>query len=216
MNIKETILEKKIIAIIRGVTSDHIVQTVQALLDGGICCVEVTYDQMNESGISETLKSIGLLKKTFGEKLALGAGTVLTTGQADSAAAAGAEYIISPNTDTAVIKRTKELGKVSIPGALTPTEVVKAYNAGADIIKIFPVGNLGLGYIKALCGPLGYIPMLAVGGVSPENIKDFIDSGVCGVGIGSNLVNTKLIAAGHYDEIARLAKIYVSALGKQG
>jgi 2-dehydro-3-deoxyphosphogluconate aldolase / (4S)-4-hydroxy-2-oxoglutarate aldolase len=208
----EKILEGKIIAIVRGISSSKIVGLVQAMLDGGISCVEVTFDQSSEEKAEDTLVSISKIKEYFGDKIMVGAGTVLTKEQLHRAVAAGAEYIISPNVDIEVIKETKRLGKISIPGALTPSEAVSAYNAGADIVKLFPAGIFGASYIKAVKAPLNHIPFAAVGGVSPANIAEFMKAGAVGVGVGGNLVSHKLVNEGRFDEITAIAKEYTDAI----
>lgn len=202
------ILESKIVAIIRGISSERIVPTVGALKDGGITCVEVTFSAKSEEQSRDTIKAISMLKKEFGDTIALGAGTVLSVQNVHDAAEAGATYMISPNTDEAVIKETKKLRLVSIPGAMTPTEIITAWNYGADIVKLFPAATLGLEYIKAIRGPITHIPMTAVGGVNAGNARSFLDAGCVGVSVGGNLVNNKLIEAGDYQEITRLALEY--------
>ncbi|WMI80258.1 bifunctional 4-hydroxy-2-oxoglutarate aldolase/2-dehydro-3-deoxy-phosphogluconate aldolase [Anaerotignum sp. MB30-C6] len=204
----QRILDGKVIAIVRGISSKDIIQTVQALKDGGITCVEVTFSLKSEEQSLDTLKSIQMIKKHFSDSVAVGAGTVLTPENVYRAKEAGAEYIISPNVDEAVIKATKRLGLVSIPGAVTPTEVITAYNWGADIVKLFPAATLGLSYIKALMGPIDGIPLTAVGGVDASNYGDFINAGCVGVGVGGNLVNKKLIEAGDFEAIKNLALEY--------
>ncbi|MCI5481793.1 MAG: bifunctional 4-hydroxy-2-oxoglutarate aldolase/2-dehydro-3-deoxy-phosphogluconate aldolase [Lachnospiraceae bacterium] len=208
----DKILEGKIIAIVRGIPSDKIVSLVDAMLKGGINCVEVTFDQSSEEAKQDTLKSIATIKKEFEGRVYVGAGTVMTVEQVRQAAEAGAEYMISPNADEEVIKETKRLGKVSIPGALTPTEAAFAYKCGADIVKLFPAGVLGVDYIKALKAPLKHIPVTAVGGVNPKNCADFIKAGCVGVGCGGNLVSAKLVNEGRFDEITAVAKEYMEAL----
>lgn len=210
----EKIKQEKVIAIVRGISSDKIVQLAGALEKGGICCIEVTYDQRSKAGQENTLESIRAIKKAFGDKVCAGAGTVMTVEQVRSAVEAGAEYMISPNTDEDVIRETKKLGKVSMPGAMTATEAAFAYKCGADIVKLFPAGILGPGYIKALCAPLAHIPFTAVGGVNVENCADFIKAGAIGVGVGGNLVSAKLLDEGKTDEITSLAAAYVKALGR--
>jgi 2-dehydro-3-deoxyphosphogluconate aldolase / (4S)-4-hydroxy-2-oxoglutarate aldolase len=177
------------IAIIRGVEEEQILSTVKALLDGGISLVEVTFDHNQPNFLEATTNKIKKISETFGDRVLVGAGTVLTQEEVVSAVNAGAHYMISPNVSEAVIRKTVELGKVSIPGALTPTEAVFAYDAGADFVKLFPAGELGIKYIRALLGPMKHIPFMAVGGVTPANIKDFLDLGIAGVGIGGSLVN---------------------------
>ena len=140
----------------------------------------------------------------------VGAGTVTSVELVELAAKAGAKYIISPDTNVDVIRRTRELGLVSLPGALTPSEITTAYNNGADFVKLFPIADMGASYVKAVRAPLGHIDMLAVGGVNDKNLKSFLDAGVCGAGIGGNLVNKAWIAAGEYEKITEIARTYVS------
>ncbi len=211
MNTIERIKEGKIIAIVRGIPSNQISDLVKAMLKGGVNCVEVTFDQSSKEAQNDTLKAISLIKKNFPE-VCVGAGTVMTKEQVDLAVEAGAEYIISPNVDLAVINETKKLNKVSIPGALTPSEAALAYNSGADIVRIFPAGNLGPAYIKALKAPLKHIPMTAVGGVNPANCADFIKAGCIGVGCGGNLVSKELVEKGDFETITKTAEAYMEAL----
>lgn len=206
------IFEGKIIAIVRGIHSDEVVGLAKALLKGGISCIEVTFDQSSKEKAEDTLKAIANIRQALGDQVCVGAGTVMTVEQVDAAAAAGAEYMISPNTKAAVIARTKELGKVSIPGAMTPSEVADAYEMGADIVKMFPAGILGPGYIKAVKAPLKHIPVAAVGGVNPGNCADFIRAGAVGVGVGGNLVSPQLVKEGRFDEITAIAQSYTDAL----
>lgn len=200
--------EHKIVAIVRGISSDKILDTVKALYEGGIRCCEVTFDHSSKEKMDDTVKSIKLLRKEFEGRAAIGAGTVVCEDDVILARDAGASFMISPNTNEGVIRLTKRLGLISIPGAFTPSEIVAAYEAGADMVKVFPASNLGIPYIKAIRGPLGYIPMTAVGGVNAENMNDFLKAGCCGVGIGGNLVNKKLIEEGRFDEITKLAREY--------
>ena len=206
------IMAGKIVAIVRGIPSDDVVELAKALVKGGINCIEVTFDQSSEEKAKDTLKAISNICNALGDQVCVGAGTVMTVEQVDAAAAAGAEYMISPNTDAAVIARTKELGKISIPGAMTPTEVASAYAMGADIVKMFPAGILGCGYIKAVKAPLKHIPVTAVGGVNPENCADFIRAGCVGVGVGGNLVSPQFVKEGRFDEITAIAQSYTDAL----
>lgn len=210
--ILQEIKKQRIIAIVRGVKLHQIVKTAEALESGGIKCLEIAINQTSSETIQETFDSIKLLKGTLSGRIFLGAGTVLTEEQADAAAAAGAEYMISPNVDTKVIRHTKAIKKISIPGAFTPSEAVEAYNAGADIVKMFPAGLLGPDYIKAIRGPLGYIPFMAVGGVDVKNMLQFFQAGVCGVSVGGNLVSLKHVAAGDFAHITGTAKTYIESL----
>jgi len=212
MGTLELIRQEKIVAIIRGVAEEQILATVRALMDGGIRLLEITFDHAQPNAEEQTARKIALVHQHFGDQVRVGAGTVLTPQQVEMAAAAGAEYMISPHVDVSVIHKTKELGKVSIPGAMTPTEVVTAYQAGADIVKLFPAGELGIPYIKALMSPLKHIPMMVVGGVTPENVASFMKTGVCGVGVGGNLVVKEAIEHGRFEEIANMAQQYIQQL----
>lgn len=204
----DAIKEYKIIAIMRKIPADRILATAEALYKGGIRLIEVTFDQGKKTGEQETLDAIKELEAAFKGRMHIGAGTVVTESQVEKAVEAGAKYIISPNTDEAVIRKTKALGAVSIPGAFTPTEIVRAHQAGADFVKVFPAGDLGVGYLKAVRAPLSHIPMLAVGGVDENNLQDYLESGMSGVGVGSNIVKMSLIQSGDYEKIEELARKY--------
>jgi len=204
----ESISENKIIAIIRKLETDKLIQTVEALKEGGIKLIEVTFDQRGEFSEEYTSGQIKMICDTYGDKLYIGAGTVMTVRQVEMAYKAGAKYIISPNVNKEVIKKTVELGMISIPGALTPTEIETAHSYGADIVKMFPAGELGIGYVKAVLAPLNHIKTMAVGGVDEKNLKDFLSLGIIGVGVGSNIVKKDLIAKGEFDKITKFALNY--------
>ena len=210
----EKILKEKLIAIVRGVPDDKILQTAEALCRGGVRLMEITYNAGGNPPDEVTAEQIRKVKERFGSDLSVGAGTVLSPAQVTLTAAVGGEFIISPDANETVIRRTRECGLVSIPGALTPTEVQAAHRAGADFVKLFPTDTLGVAYIKAIRAPLSHIRMLAVGGVNENNMSDFFAAGVCGFGIGSGIVNAKLIEAGDFDALAEHAKRYVAALRK--
>ena len=198
--------EHKIIAILRGIPTDKIIQTAEALYDGGIRLIEITYSANKTIPYEKTSENIQKLSEHFGDRLCVGAGTVITPELVEMAARAGAKYIISPDTNISVIKRTNELGLVSMPGALTPTEILTAHYAGADFVKLFPVGNLGTGYIKAVCAPISNVKLLGVGGVNEDNVAEFIRAGVVGVGAGGNLANKKWVVAGEFDKLTDTAR----------
>ncbi len=203
-----SILENKVIAIVRGVDKKDIVNTARALAKGGIKLIEVTFSQKDPEHLVKTPELISMICKELGDEVCVGAGTVMNTQQCEAAFNAGAKYMISPNVDFDVIKKTVELGAVSMPGALTPSEAASAYNAGADFVKLFPAGVFGTAYIKAVCAPLNHIPFMAVGGVNAQNLNEFLNAGVKGVGVGGNLVDVKKIAEGDFDAITALAKEY--------
>ena len=210
MQTLEMIKKYKIIAILRGYTKEQTHRTAEALLKGGIRLIEATFDQSGNP--EDTAQTIQDLCAAFGSEAQIGAGTVMNPKQVDIAYQAGAKYIISPNTDEDVIKRTKELGLISMPGALTPTEITQAYKFGGDIIKIFPANILGVPYIKAIRAPLHHIPMSAVGGIDKYNIADFLKTGVCCVGVGGKLADSHAIAAGKYNELSDVAIRMCSAI----
>lgn len=178
------ILKHKIVAIIRGANPGDVLKIANALHAGGIKVLEVT---MNSEKVLELIKQ---LSEAMKDKMLIGAGTVLTVDEAKSAINAGAQFIISPNMNVDVIKITKQLGAVSIPGAYTPTEIVNAYNNGGDIIKIFPA-SANVNYIKEIRAPLPHIPLMPTGGITLDNIAAFHKAGAMAFGIGTALVNTK-------------------------
>ena len=153
-----------------------------------------------------------MVREAFADRLHVGAGTVMTEAQRKLAAAAGAEYIISPNVNVEIIRATKAAGLLSIPGAFTPSEIVTAYEAGADFVKLFPADCVDLHYIKAIRAPINHIPLLAVGGVTPENLGAYLKAGMAGAGIGSALVKKEDVAADNFDAIAARAARYVAVV----
>lgn len=204
--IREVIAERRIIAIIRGFGAETCLKLSEAYLKGGIGLVEVTFDQKHPETWKETVASIKAIKTEFGQAVRVGAGTVLTHGQLAMCRDAGGEFMIAPNVNCDLIRECAEFGLASIPGALTPTEAVAAHDAGADFVKLFPAGNLGPGYVKALCAPLSHIKFLAVGGISPDNIADFMKAGCVGAGVGGTLANKEWIASNEWGKIAEVAK----------
>ena len=208
----QQICEKKIIAIVRGADVAQAVAAAKALYEGGVSLVEVTFNQKAPETFVTTAEAIRSIREQLGDRVLVGAGTVLTVEQVTLAADAGAAYIISPNTDEAVIAKTLELGLVSLPGAYTPTEAVRAHNAGADFVKVFPCVGDAPAYVKALCAPLSHIKFLAVGGVSAENAADFMKAGAVGLGVGSSLVNKKWLDSGEFFKITEQAQRFVDAV----
>ena len=204
--------ESKVIVVCRGIAEEEIVNVASALYDGGIRMMEITYDQRDPDSWETTAASIGEIAKAFEGRMLVGAGTVTSTHLVELTHKAGGLFIISPNVNTDVIRRTRELGMVSMPGALTPTDVVTAWEAGADIVKLFPISTFGPGYLKAIKAPLSHIPMMAVGGINEKNIADYLAAGAIGVGVGGNLANKTWIDAGEYHKITEVAKAMVAAL----
>ena len=152
------------------------------------------------------------MKEKFEGRIRIGAGTVMTEKQVELAYNAGAEFIISPDCYENVIRKTRELGMVSIPGVFTPTEAANAYRFGADFAKLFPNSELNLSYLKAVMAPLSHIKFLAVGGVDHENMKAYLDAGAKGIGVATAIINKDAILAGNYEEITRRARLFTSQL----
>jgi len=202
----EAIKENKIIAIVRGVEANTAINIAETLYSGGIKLIEVTF---NTPGAAEM---IAVIKKAMESKMYVGAGTVLDSETTKTAIDSGAEFILSPSLDKGMISTCNRYGKVAIPGIATPTEAVKAMQWGADLIKLFPAAALGHKYLKSIKGPLDYIEIVAVGGINLDNAKIFIDAGSVGVGIGSSLVDKKLVTASDFKEIEKRAKQFVELL----
>ena len=209
---KEWLMKNKLVAISRKVAKEDIKNTAKALYEGGIRSLEITFDQSNPNCIEETVRSIEIVREVMGERMMIGAGTVLNVEQAIAAAKAGASFVLSPDTNVKVIDKVKDLGLISVPGAMTPSEIMVAWNHGADIVKLFPAGILTLAYYKAIKGPISHVPLMAVGGVGLENMKSFLDSGFCSCGIGSNIVRNDLIASKRFNDLTNLAKEYLSQI----
>lgn len=201
--------ENKLIVIVRGVFGEDCIKLARALYKGGIKMMEITFDQSKPDEFYRTADAIKAVKEEMAGKMLVGAGTVISLETLKMAYEAGAQFIISPDTNEEIIRKTVEYGLVSIPGALTPSEAVSAYKYGADYVKLFPISNLGVKYLKAVRAPLCHIPFMAVGGVSETNIKEFLDAGAVGAGVGGNLVNKEWIKNGEFDRITALAAEFV-------
>ena len=207
-----SIKNEKLIVIVRGVEKEKLIPLAEAMYDGGIRLLEITYSADGKISDEETAENIKMLSAHFEGRMFIGAGTVLSEKQVELTKNAGGKFIISPDTNGDVIKKTRELGMVSMPGALTPSEVQAAHSCGADFVKLFPVCSLGAEYVKAIKAPLSHIDMLAVGGVHEGNMAEYLKAGVSGFGIGSNIIDKKALAEGNYEAITNLAKKFVSAV----
>ncbi|TJY38269.1 bifunctional 4-hydroxy-2-oxoglutarate aldolase/2-dehydro-3-deoxy-phosphogluconate aldolase [Cohnella pontilimi] len=205
-----SLTKQKIVAIVRGIPEDKADATVQALFEGGIVFLEVT---MNTDG---ALGMISRFRERYEGRMRIGSGTVLDLAQAQEAAAAGVEYLISPNLDEEVVRYGVEHGLDVWPGTMTPTEIVRAYRAGASAVKVFPLGSLGVNYLKEIRAPLDHIPMVATGGVNLQNIRSVLDAGAVAVGLGGNLVDKKLISEGKFEELRRLAQAFTDEVRGAG
>lgn len=210
----ESIKNEKLIVIARGVAKEKLIPLAEAMYAGGVRLLEITYSADGSTPDKETAENIKMLAEHFKGRMFIGAGTVITEKQVELTKAAGGQFIISPDTYEDVIKKTRELGMVSIPGALTPSEIQSAHRFGADFIKLFPITTMGAEYVKAIKAPLSHINFLAVGGIDESNIPEYLKTGICGFGIGSNIVSKKLIDVEDYEGITELAKKYTKAVGK--
>lgn len=194
------ILECGIAAVVRAESADMAFKAIEAALAGGVNVIEVTFT------VPGALEIIRELAGKVGDDVILGAGTVLTPEVAESAINAGAVFIVSPGTNTATIAKAKEMGVAVFPGALTPTEVITAWQAGADMVKIFPANVMGPSYLKDLHGPLPEVPFMPTGGVSLATARDYLEAGAAALGVGGDLINKKLMAEGNYAEITERAR----------
>ena len=206
VEIEEAVRQGRIVAIVRGFAPDVCLRLAESYARGGIRLVEVTFAQKAPETWKDTAAAIRAIKDHFGGEMKVGAGTVLTEEQLSMCEQAGGEYMITPNVKPELIRECVRRGLVAMPGAFTPSEIVDAWEAGASFIKVFPAGNMGPGYIKALRAPLAHIPLLAVGGITPDNVADFIKAGCVGAGVGGTLTNKEWIAAGEWGKIEDVAR----------
>ena len=196
-----------LIPVLRARNAGQAHAVVQAMIAGGVTVVEVT---MTVPGAVDLLRE---LKVRYGSELLLGAGTVTTAAEAQSTINAGAEFIVSPSLHPEVINTTKTNGKLSIPGALTPTEIITAWRAGADYVKIFPCSAMGgASYLKSLLAPFPFLKLIPTGGVTLETAATFIQAGARALGVGSDLVNLTAIDEGRPEIITEAARAYLKVL----
>ena len=208
----EYVRTRKVVAIVRGLAPEYVVRLGCALEEGGIGMMEITYNQRAPETWADTAKAVETVEKAFGDRLLVGAGTVITPEQVRMTHDAGGHYLVTPTTQPEIIRAGKALGLGVFPGAFTPTEILDAWNAGADAIKLFPAGNLGAGYVRAVAAPLSHVPLIAVGGVNERNAGEFMRAGCVGVGVGGSLVNREWIASGEWGKITELARAYIRAV----
>lgn len=204
----QRVLDCGIVAIIRASSGEQLVKVARALYEGGVDVIEVTFTVPN---VLEILQAV---RKDLGDKILLGAGTVLDPETCRAALLAGAEFIVSPTVNLDVIRMCNRYDKLMMPGAFTPTEVLTAWENGGDIIKIFPGEIGGPNYLKALHGPLPQVRIMPTGGVDLETLPSFFKAGACAVGVGSNLVEKKAVESGDMDRIRTLAEQYAALVKK--
>ncbi len=204
----DTLYSTGLVAILREVNAKDALPAVEALKKGGVKIVEVSFNEPEGEAI------IAALVQRFGADLAIGAGTVLTVEEVGRAAKAGAAFITSPDTDDDVIKATKAAGMISIPGALTPTEIFMAHRAGADVIKIYPSSSVGPGYIRDVRRALQGIRFMAVGGITVDAAAEFFRSGAVAIGVGADLVRREFFEDQDWDGLCDLTMRYISKMGE--
>ena len=198
-----------IVPVVRAASAESALKAVEAIYNGGIRAAEITMT------VPGAIRALEKAADAFGDKLVLGAGTVLDPETARACMLAGAEFFVSPNLKLATIEMVKRYSKVVIPGALTPTEVLTAWEAGADIVKVFPCGNVGgAKYIKALKAPYPHIELIPTGGVNLETAGDFLKAGACAVAVGAELVDARSIQEGRLEVIEERARQYLAAIAK--
>jgi len=199
--------ERRLIAVVRS-TAEQVEPVVNALLDGGVDAIEITFSVPNAPAV------IAVVKATFGDRVLLGAGTVRDTQKAADAIAAGARYIVSPSTDFDVIKLCNNADVAVAPGAFTPTEVEMAWRAGADAVKLFPASIGGIGHLKAIRAPMPDIPIIPTGGVDVGNAADWLRAGAVALGVGGKLVLKDALASGDYAAITAKAEEFMAAIAE--
>jgi 2-dehydro-3-deoxyphosphogluconate aldolase / (4S)-4-hydroxy-2-oxoglutarate aldolase len=203
---RETILKRVldggVVAVVRAESGESLVKVVRALAEGGVTAAEITFT------VPDAIDVIRQVRREVGDAVALGAGTVLDPETARAALLAGAEYIVSPTVNVEVIRLCRRYDKAVMPGAFTPTEVLTAWEAGADIVKVFPADVGGPAYLKALRGPLPQVRVMPTGGVDLDTAEAFLKAGACCLGIGGSLVDPKAVAAGDFARIRDLAAQY--------
>ncbi|WP_077214955.1 bifunctional 4-hydroxy-2-oxoglutarate aldolase/2-dehydro-3-deoxy-phosphogluconate aldolase [Bacillus dakarensis] len=208
MSILNRLFDTGVVAVVRRVDEDKVLNVIEALIEGGVIGIELTLDSPNP------FQTITEAKKKFGSEAIIGAGTVLDAESTVAAISAGAEFIVAPTLKEETIRAAKRHGKIVIPGAFTPTEILQAHEWGADAVKVFPSSVLGPKFIKDVRGPLGHIQMMTTGGIDLHNIGDFIQAGVAAVGVGGSLLNKDYIQNQQWDKLTQLAKQYTTAVAQ--
>src|SRR3954466_3614867 len=200
------VLDCGLVAVVRSQDSQQLVEVVRALADGGVTVVEITMSVPN------ALDVLRQVRHALGDRVLLGAGTVLDPETARAVLLAGAEYIVAPTVNLDVIRLCRRYDKLVMPGAFTPTEILSAGEAGADIVKVFPAEVVGPAYFKALRGPLPQVRLMPTGGVDLTTAADFLKAGACCLGVGSQLVEPRAVAEGNFGRIRSLAAQYVEVV----
>jgi 2-dehydro-3-deoxyphosphogluconate aldolase/(4S)-4-hydroxy-2-oxoglutarate aldolase len=200
------VLECGIVAVVRSPDSRQLVEATRALADGGVTVVEITMTVPN------ALEVVREVRQALGDRILLGAGTILDPETARAALLAGAEYLVAPTVNLDVIRLCQRYDKLVMPGAFTPTEILSAWEAGADVVKVFPADVVGPAFFNALRGPLPQVRLMPTGGVDLKTAADFLRAGACCLGVGGQLVEPKAVAEGNFDRIRDLARQYVAVV----
>jgi 2-dehydro-3-deoxyphosphogluconate aldolase/(4S)-4-hydroxy-2-oxoglutarate aldolase len=200
------VLECGLVAVVRAPDPTHLVNVIRAIADGGVTVAEVTFTVPDAVGV------IRAAKKELGDRVLLGAGTVLDSETARAALLAGAEFIVSPTVNLDVIKLCRRYDKLVFPGAFTPTEILTAWEAGADVVKVFPADLHGPGFFKAMRGPLPQVKLMPTGGVDLNTAAEYLRAGACCLGVGSQLVDPKAVARQDFEYLRGLAWQYTQAV----
>lgn len=208
----QRIIDEKVIAIVRGIYDVECVNLAKALHKGGVNLLEVTFDQKSQEDRLRTVETIRMLNEELGQDMVFGAGTVTTVEMVQMAKEAGAKFIVSPDTYEDVIRATVELDMVSIPGALSPSEIAQADRYGADFIKVFPVSSMGVSYVKNISAPLSHVRMLAVGGVDDSNVAEYLAAGAVGAGVAGCLFKKEWVKNGEWDRITEASRKFTALL----
>ena len=202
------VLDCGVVAVVRSPDSGRLVEVCRALADGGVTVVEITMT------VPDALDVVRAVRVALGDRILLGAGTILDPETARAALLAGAEYLVAPTVNLDVIRLCQRYDKLVMPGAFTPTEILAAWEAGADVVKVFPAEVLGPAFFKAVRGPLPQVRLMPTGGVDLTTATEFLKAGACCLGVGSQLVEPKAVAAGNFDRIRDLARQYVQVVAK--
>jgi len=206
-DIVEELLSRKIIAVVRLADAEKALQMTEALLQGGVSCIEVTLTSADPIGM------IGKLADAFQGRALIGVGSVTDAAQATKAVAAGADYVVSPVMRPALVEAAHRLDRAAVIGAMTPTEILGAHEAGADIVKVFPATKLGPGYFRDVLAPLPYLKLAPTGGVDLGNVREFMEAGAVCVGVGSSLLRKDLLSASDWQGLTALAEEFVKRIG---
>ena len=202
----KTVGDAGVVAVIRANSKDQLVGITEALLAGGVPGIEITMST------PKAISGIEMLADRFGDRAVIGVGTVIDAATARDAIAAGAQFVVSPVFDEQIVSTTRRYGKIMIPGAFTPTEILRAWTAGADVVKVFPATLLGPQYFKDILAPLPQLRLTPTGGVDAKNAGDWIKAGAVFVGAGSSLVTKDALAKNDWAGVTANAKAFVEAI----